>query len=70
MAQTAHTIEKDAARPVMVRELIVRATEEALNQALGEHGIQPDHILSIMFEPGSHMAIGDYWPKYRVIYRA
>ena len=71
MTQTADVIQKDpAAHPVIVRELVVRATEEALNEALAEHGVQPDQILSIMWQPGSHMAIGDHWPKYRLIYRA
>ena len=71
MAQAAQVIQKDrAAHAVTVRELVVRATEEALNKALAEHGVQPDQILSIMWQSRSHMAIGEYWPKYRVIYRA
>jgi hypothetical protein len=48
----------------------VPATEEALNRALAQAGVQADEILSIVWQPGSHMAIGDHWPKYRVIYSA
>ena len=71
MAQTAEVIQEDpAAHPIIVRELVVRATDEALNETFAGHGVHPDRILSIMRQPGSHKAIGDYWPKYRLIYRA
>jgi hypothetical protein len=71
MAQSANIIQEDpAAHRVILRELVVPATEEALNRVLAETGVQPDQILSIMLQPGSHMAIGDHWPTYRVIYRA
>jgi hypothetical protein len=71
MAQMANTIQEDPTpHHVIVRELVVPATEEALNRALAQAGVQADEILSIMWQPGSHMAIGDHWPKYRVIYRA
>jgi hypothetical protein len=58
-----------AQNTAIVRELLVSATEEELNQALREHRIQPDRILSIMLEPGTQIA-GGSGPRYRVIYRA
>ncbi len=52
-----------------IREIIVPATEEALNEAVTENQIQPDKIISVIFQPGRELAIGDYQAKYRVIYR-
>ena len=60
---------KHLAQHPVVRELLVSATEEELNQALRERRIQPDRILSIMLEPGTLIA-GGSGPRYRVIYRA
>jgi hypothetical protein len=52
-----------------VREIVVAADEVALNRALAEHRVEPDKIISVMLQPGQSMAIGDYGPKYRVLYR-
>jgi hypothetical protein len=53
-----------------VRELIVTANQEALNAAITEHQIEPEKIISVIWLPGKHLAIGDYEPKYRILYRA
>jgi hypothetical protein len=55
---------------VKIREIIVPADASALNEALAENQIEPEKIISVMLQPGQHMAIGDYGPKYRVVYRA
>ena len=52
-----------------VKEIIVKADEESLNSALAEKQIAPENIVSVIFQPAGHMAIGDYEAKYRVIYR-
>jgi hypothetical protein len=52
-----------------IREIVVAADETALNEALAENHIEPEKIISVMLQPGQHMAIGDYGPKYRVVYR-
>jgi hypothetical protein len=54
---------------VRVREIVVPADEAALNEALAENHIEPEKIISVMLQPGQHMAIGDHGPKYRVVYR-
>jgi hypothetical protein len=53
-----------------IREIVVSATEEALNAAIAERGIAPDKIISVIYEPRKELAIGDYGAKYRVIYRS
>jgi hypothetical protein len=53
-----------------IREIVVSATEEALNAAIAERAIQPDKIISVIYEPRKELAIGDYGAKYRVIYRS
>jgi hypothetical protein len=53
-----------------IHEIVVTATEEALNAAIAERGIQPDKIISVIYEPRRELAIGDYGAKYRVIYRS
>jgi hypothetical protein len=53
-----------------IHEIVVSATEEALNAAIAERGIQPDKIISVIYEPRRELAIGDYGAKYRVIYRS
>ena len=60
---------KKRANAVIVRELVVPATEKELNHALSQHKVRPDRILSIMWDPESTMA-GGIGPQYRVIYRA
>jgi len=52
-----------------IRELVVSATEDALNAAVAEHQIEPDKIISVIFLPRRELAIGDYGAKYRLIYR-
>ena len=52
----------------LVRELIVNATEDALNQALVKTRIAPEKIITVIFQPRRVLAIGDYEAKYRVIY--
>jgi chorismate mutase len=54
---------------VKVRELVVAANEAALNEALAENQIEPEKIISVILQPGQHLAIGDHKPKYRVVYR-
>jgi len=53
-----------------IRELVVNATEDALNAAVSEYQIEPDKIISVIFQPRKELAIGDYEAKYRLIYRA
>ena len=43
--------------------------EKSLNTALVEKRIAPEKIISMMFQPGRAMAIGNYEAKYRIIYR-
>jgi hypothetical protein len=52
-----------------VREIVVPANEAALNAAITENQIEPQKIISVMLQPGKQLAIGDYGPKYRVLYR-
>jgi hypothetical protein len=54
---------------ISIREVIVNATEDALNTAVTEHQIEPDKIISVIFLPQRELAIGDYKAKYRLIYR-
>jgi hypothetical protein len=49
---------------------VVAANETALNEALAENRIEPETIISVILQPGQHLAIGDYRPKHRVVYRA
>lgn len=71
MVQASTLLRNDPAPNLsLVRELMVRATEEALNRALTENEISPDRIISIIWHPGAHMAVGEHWPMYRVIYKA
>jgi chorismate mutase len=53
-----------------LKEIIVRADEESLNSAIAQAHIAPENIVSVMLQPGTGLAIGDYEAKYRVIYRA
>jgi hypothetical protein len=54
---------------INIREVVVNATEDALNAAVSEHQIEPDKIISVIFQPRKELAIGDYEAKYRLIYR-
>jgi chorismate mutase len=54
---------------INIREVVVNATEDALNAAVSEHQIEPDEIISVIFQPRKELAIGDYEAKYRLIYR-
>jgi len=54
---------------ISIREVVVNATEDALNVAVTEHQIEPDKIISVIFQPRKELAIGDYEAKYRLIYR-
>lgn len=53
-----------------IREVVLPATETALNAAVVEHEIEPEQIISVIFQPGQSLAIGDHAAKYRLIYRA
>jgi chorismate mutase len=53
----------------VLKELIVKADEESLNAAISENHIAPENIISVIFQPAAHLAIGDHEAKYRVIYR-
>ena len=52
-----------------IREVVVNATEDALNAALVELHIELDRIIAVIFVPRRELAIGDYEAKYRLIYR-
>ena len=52
-----------------MREIIVKADEDSLNAAIAEHHIAPENIVTVIYQAGSKVAIGDYEAKYRVIYR-
>jgi hypothetical protein len=52
-----------------IREIVVPATEQALNAAVMENQIEPDKIISVILLPRHTLAIGDYEAKYRLIYR-
>ena len=54
---------------ISIREVVVNATEDALNTAVIQHQIEPDKIISVIFQPRKELAIGDYAAKYRLIYR-
>ncbi|MBI3433766.1 MAG: hypothetical protein HY056_01600 [Proteobacteria bacterium] len=54
----------------IIRELLVAADERSLNAALVENQVQPDRIISVILQPGAHLAVGDHGAKYRVLYRA
>jgi hypothetical protein len=54
---------------ISIREVVVNATEDALNAAVTEHQIEPDKIISVILQPRKELAIGDYAAKYRLIYR-
>ena len=53
-----------------LKEIVVKADEASLNNAIAEKHIAPESIVSVMLQPGSGLAIGDSEAKYRVIYRA
>jgi hypothetical protein len=52
-----------------IREIVVPATEQALNAAVTDNQIEPDKIISVILQPRQPMAIDDYEAKYRLIYR-
>ena len=52
-----------------IREIVIAADATALTQAMTENQIEPEKIISVMLQPGQSLAIGDYGPKYRVLYR-
>jgi hypothetical protein len=52
-----------------IKEVVVTANEDALNAAVAEHQIEPEKIISVIFQPRRELAIGDYEAKYRLIYR-
>jgi hypothetical protein len=53
-----------------LKEIITKADEDSLNNAIAEKQIAPESIISVMLQPGSGLAIGNSEAKYRVIYRA
>jgi len=52
-----------------LKEFIVRADEQSLNDAIDEKKIGPENIVSIMLQPSNGLAVGDYEAKFRVLYR-
>lgn len=54
----------------VLKEIVVKADETSLNNAIAEKHIAPENIVSVMLQPGTGIAIGDHEAKYRVIYRA
>ena len=50
-----------------VSEVVCLATAEALDAALAEKGIEPGHVIAVIFKPG--MAVGVPQPdEFRVLY--
>jgi chorismate mutase len=41
---------------ISIREVVVNATEDALNAAVSEHQIEPDKIISVIFQPRKELA--------------
>ena len=52
-----------------LKEIIVRADEQSLNDAIDEKKIGLDNIVSVMLQPSNGLAVGDYEAKFRVPYR-
>ena len=52
-----------------LKEIIVRADEQSLNDAIDEKKIGPENIVSVMLQPSNGLAVGDYEAKFRVLYR-
>lgn len=71
VARMANVIQQRPAAHVSPREnlLCVRPKKHSTRR-LRNKRCSPTRSLSIMWQPGSYTAIGEYWPKYRVIYRA
>jgi hypothetical protein len=52
-----------------LREIIVRADEQSLNDAIEAEKIGPENIVSVMLQPSNGLTVGDYEAKFRVLYR-
>ena len=50
-----------------LKEIIVRADEQSLNDAIDEKKIGPENIVSVMLQPSNGLAVGDYEAKFRVL---
>jgi hypothetical protein len=46
-----------------------RIREEALSAAVARYQIEPDKIISVIFQPDKVLAIGEYQAKYWLLYR-
>ena len=42
-----------------LKEIVVKADEASLNNAIAEKHIAPESIVSVMLQPGSGLAIGE-----------
>jgi hypothetical protein len=54
----------------MILELVCDADLATLNKLIRDHRIDPARIISIILQPAKALAIGDYKPKFRVLYYA
>ena len=52
-----------------LKEIIVRADEQSLNDAIDEKKIGPENIVSVMLQPSNGLAVGDYEAKFRHLCR-
>jgi len=52
-----------------LREIIVRADEQSFNDAIDEEKIDSEKIASVMLQPNSGLAVGDYEAKFGILYR-
>jgi len=47
-----------------LKEIIVRADEQSLNDAIDEKQMGPESIVSVMLQPSNGLAVGDYATKF------
>jgi len=52
-----------------LKEIIVRADEQSLNDAIEEKQMGPESIASVMPQPSNGLAVGDYAAKFRILCR-
>jgi hypothetical protein len=52
-----------------LKEIIVRADEQSLDDAIAEKNIGSENIVSVMLQPSNGLAVGDYEAKFRDLCR-
>lgn len=52
-----------------LKEIIVRADEQSLDDAIAEKNTGSENIVSVMSQPSNGLAVGDYEAKVRVLCR-